>query len=151
MDIILNGEVAKIPANWADETLLNVLREHFGLVGAKFGCGAGTCGACTVIVDGQATRSCVMPVDALEGAEVRTVEGLSAGDTLHPVQQAWLEHAVPQCGYCQAGQIMSAVSLLENTPAPSSDEIDAAMDGNLCRCGTYARIRAAISSVAARA
>lgn len=150
MDIILNGEVAKIPENWADETLLHVLREHFGLVGAKFGCGAGACGACTVIVDGHATRSCVMPVDALEGAEVRTVEGLSEGGTLHPVQQAWLEHAVPQCGYCQAGQIMSAVSLLENTPAPSSDEIDAAMDGNLCRCGTYARVRAAISSVAAR-
>ena len=150
MDIILNGEVAEIPANWADETLLHVLREYFGLVGAKFGCGAGACGACTVIVDGQVTRSCVTPVDALEGAEVRTVEGLSDGDTLHPVQQAWLDHAVPQCGYCQAGQIMSAVSLLENTPAPSSDEIDAAMDGNLCRCGTYARVRAAISSVAAR-
>lgn len=151
MNIILNGEVARIPANWADETLLHVLREHFGLVGAKFGCGAGACGACTVIVDGEAIRSCVMPVDALEGAEVRTVEGLSEGDTLHPVQRAWLEHAVPQCGYCQAGQIMSAVSLLEKTPAPSSDEIDAAMDGNLCRCGTYARVCAAISSVAARA
>ena len=151
MNIILNGEIAEIPKHLTDDMLLNVLREYFGLVGAKFGCGAGACGACTVVVDGDAIRSCVMPMSALEGAEIRTIEGVSKGDTLHPVQEAWLKHAVPQCGYCQAGQIMSAISLLEKTPAPSSEQIDAAMEGNLCRCGTYARIRAAIGSVAASA
>lgn len=151
MNIILNGRKVEIPPSWTDDTLLFLLREHFGLAGAKFGCGVGLCGACTVIVDGDAVRSCVTPISALEGAEVRTIEGLADGDRLHPVQDAWLDQAVPQCGYCQAGQIMSAVALLEQTPAPSPEEIDTAMEGNLCRCGTYARIRAAIESVAARA
>ncbi len=148
MNIELNGETQKIPAEWADEPLLHLLREHFGLVGAKLGCGVGQCGACTVIVDGVATRSCITPADSVEGAKVRTIEGLSKGGKTHPVQDTWLEQAVPQCGYCQAGQIMSAVALLEETPSPSEEEIDDAMEGNLCRCGTYNRIRAAIRAAA---
>ena len=140
----LNGETQDLPPDWQEETLLNLLREHFGLKGAKFGCGVGLCGACTVIVDGEAVRSCTYPAGALENADIRTIEGLATGDALHPVQSAWLEEAVPQCGYCQAGQIMSAVALLEQVPAPSDEEITDAMNGNLCRCGTYARIRKAI-------
>ena len=118
------------------------------MVGAKFGCGRGECGACTVIVDGVATRSCITSAADIEGSEVRTIEGLADRETLHPVQSAWLEEAVPQCGYCQAGQIMSAVALLEENPAPRDDDITAAMDGNLCRCGTYQRIRKAIQRAA---
>lgn len=148
MSFILNGESHIIPADWADEPLLFLLREHFGLTGAKFGCGVGMCGACTVIADGVAIRSCVTRAADVEGSTVRTVEGLAWGDTLHPVQQAWLDLAVPQCGYCQAGQIMAAVALLEETPRPTESEIEAAMDGNLCRCGTYPRIRAAITRAA---
>jgi len=144
----LNGETRRIPEDWEDEPLLYLLREHFGLVGTKFGCGVGICGACTVIVDGVAQRSCITPAASVDGAEVRTVEGLETGGRLHPVQQAWLDHAVPQCGYCQAGQIMSAVALLEENPTPSDADIEAALDDNLCRCGTYRRIRAAIASVA---
>ena len=144
MNITLNGETHEIPADWADERLLFVLREHFGLVGAKFGCGVGLCGACTVIIDGAAVRSCLMTAADAAGMAVRTIEGLSRGDVLHPVQQAWLSLSVPQCGYCQAGQIMSAVALLDAGPAPDDSAIEAAMDGNLCRCGTYGRIRAAI-------
>jgi isoquinoline 1-oxidoreductase alpha subunit len=124
--------------------LLFLLREHFGLTGAKFDCGVGICGACTVTVDGVAIRACVVRAGDVEGLAVRTVEGLADAEALHPVQQAWLDLAVPQCGYCQAGQIMSAVALLEQTPKPTDNDIDAAMDGNLCRCGTYPRIRAAI-------
>ncbi|NRB01760.1 MAG: (2Fe-2S)-binding protein [Rhodobacteraceae bacterium] len=142
--MILNGQVQDIPEEWANEPLLYLLREHFDLKGAKFGCGVGICGACTVIVDGIATRSCITNAGDVEGAEVRTIEGLANDDVLHPVQQAWLDQSVPQCGYCQAGQIMSAVALLEQTPRPTEDDVDAAMDGNLCRCGTYGRIRAAI-------
>ncbi len=149
MAFVLNGETRDIPAGWKDEPLLFLLREHFGLVGAKFGCGAGTCGACTVIVDGVATRSCITPADSVEGAAVRTIEGLATGQApLHRVQQAWLDLAVAQCGYCQAGQIMSAVALLAQSPSPDRDEIAAAMDTNLCRCGTYGRIRAAIRRAA---
>ena len=144
MNISLNGETHEIPADWADERLLFVLREHFGLVGAKFGCGVGLCGACTVIIDGAAVRSCLMTAADAAGMAVRTIEGLSRGDVLHPVQQTWLSLSVPQCGYCQAGQIMSAVALLDAGPAPDDSAIEAAMDGNLCRCGTYGRIRAAI-------
>ncbi len=144
----LNGNTQDVPADWADEPLLYLLREHFGLTGAKYGCGVGTCGACTVIVNGAATRSCITRTADVMDAEVRTIEGLADGPRLHRVQQAWLEMAVPQCGYCQAGQIMSAVSLLEKTPKPSHEDIDAAMEGNLCRCGTYQRIRAAILSAA---
>ncbi len=148
MFFTLNGERADIPVDWVDESLLFILREPFGLMGAKFGCGAGLCGACTVIVDGVATRSCTMRAGDAEGLAVRTIEGLSDGDRLHPVQQAWLDVAVPQCGYCQAGQIMAAVALLEQAPRPTTDDINAAMNGNLCRCGAYARIRAAIARAA---
>lgn len=148
MAFVLNGEIQEIPADWADEPLLYLLRDHFGLVGAKFGCGVGACGACTVIVDGVATRSCIMPANNVEGSNVCSIEGLARGGALHPVQQAWLDLAVPQCGYCQAGQMMSAVALLSESPSPSENDMDAAMDGNLCRCGTYGRIRAAIRRAA---
>jgi isoquinoline 1-oxidoreductase subunit alpha len=148
MSFNLNGERQDIPPDSANEPLLFLLREHFGLTGAKFGCGVGICGACTIIIDGVATRACITSAGDVDGLSVRTIEGLTKGDILHPVQQAWLDHGVPQCGYCQAGQIMAAVALLEQVPDPSADDIDAAMDGNLCRCGTYPRIRAAILSAA---
>lgn len=148
MPILLNGTGQDLPHDLQDAPLLFVLRDHFGLVGAKFGCGAGLCGACTVIVDGAAVRSCLVRAGDVEGLSVRTVEGLADGDRLHPVQQAWLDQGVPQCGYCQAGQILSAVALLDASPRPSEDEVEAAMAGNLCRCGTYGRIRAAIAQVA---
>ena len=148
MQIILNGERSTVPEAWTEEPLLFVLREHFGLAGAKYGCGAGFCGACTVLVDGVPTRSCITPAAAADGAEVRTVEGLANVDRLHPVQAAWIELGVPQCGYCQSGQIMSAVALLETTPQPTAEDVDVAMAGNLCRCGTYGRIRAAIARAA---
>lgn len=148
MSFIPNGERRVIPSELANEPLLYLLREHFGLAGAKFGCGVGICGACTVIVEGVATRSCVMRAGDVEGLAVRTVEGLAAGEGLHPVQQAWLDLAVPQCGYCQPGQIMAAVALPEQTPQPSETEIEAAMDGNLCRCGTCRRLRAVIAHAA---
>ena len=131
-----------------DTPLLWALRDHLGLVGTKFGCGGGFCGACSVHLDGVATRSCTTPVSAAADRRLTTIEGLSAaGD--HPVQQAWLELDVPQCGYCQAGQIMTAAALLAHTPRPSDDEITAAMNGNLCRCGTYLRIRQAVRRAAA--
>lgn len=148
MSFSLNGESRDIPSDWADEPLLFLLRDHIGLTGAKFGCGVGICGACTIIVDGVATRACLTRAGDVDGRSVRTIEGLAEGDRLHPVQQAWLDIAVPQCGYCQAGQIMSAVALLEQTPDPSEEDIEAAMDGNLCRCGTYPRIRTAIARAA---
>lgn len=141
----LNGQTKDVPPAWADEPLLYLLREKFGLKGAKFGCGVGQCGACTVIVDGEAVRSCILPASAVEGSDVRTIEGLAQGHGLHPVQEAWLAESVPQCGYCQAGQIMSAVALLDTIPNPTDADVDAAMDGNLCRCGTYGRIRKAIA------
>jgi isoquinoline 1-oxidoreductase alpha subunit len=123
--------------------LLWILRDVLSLTGTKFGCGIARCGACTVHVNGVATRSCVAPARTLEGAHVRTIEGLSA-DGSHPLQRAWLELDVSQCGYCQAGQLMSAAALLEASPAPTDTEIDRAMDGNLCRCATYLRIRQAV-------
>lgn len=126
-----------------DTPLLWVLRDSLGLVGTKYGCGIAQCGACTVHLDGEATRSCVLPVSAVGKAKVTTIEGLSAkGD--HPVQLAWNEVDVPQCGYCQAGQIMTAAALLKRNPKPTQAEIDATMTGNLCRCGTYHRIREAV-------
>ncbi len=129
--------------------LLWVIREHLRLTGTKFGCGIGQCGACTVHIDGTAQRACVTPLSAMEGREVTTIEGLAPSeDTLHPVQQAWLEHDVPQCGYCQAGQIMNAAALLASNASPDNAAIDQAMAGNLCRCGCYVRIKAAISQAA---
>lgn len=129
--------------------LLWVLRDHVGLVGTKYGCGIAQCGSCTVHVDGNAVRSCVTPVSTLEGKKVTTIEGLSK-DGDHPVQEAWIEHDVAQCGYCQAGQIMSASALLAKNPNPSDDEINAAMQGNICRCGTYVRIKSAIKTAASK-
>ena len=130
-----------------DTPMLWVLRDELKLVGTKYGCGVGACGACTIHVDGIAMRSCQTPIGRLDGEKIITIEGLSEKGT-HPVQQAWLEHDVPQCGYCQAGQIMTASALLANSPNPSDAEIDAAMSGNICRCGTYTRIRAAVKTAA---
>lgn len=128
--------------------LLWVLRDHFNLTGTKFGCGIGQCGACTIHIDGQARRSCITPVAAAQNRSITTIEGLAASDDdLHPVQKAWLEFDVPQCGYCQAGQIMSTVDLLQRIPTPSDADIDANMT-NICRCGTYVRIRKAIHRAA---
>ena len=127
--------------------LLWVLRDHLDLVGTKYGCGVASCGACTVLLDETATRSCTMPISAIGDTPITTIEGLSEkGD--HPLQQAWEEHDVPQCGYCQAGQIMNAAALLKSNPNPTDEDIDAAMTGNLCRCGTYLRIKAAIKTAA---
>ena len=127
--------------------MLWVLREHLNLVGTKYGCGIAQCGACTIHLDGVAVRSCQLPVSAVQNKQITTIEGLSAnGD--HPVQKAWLEHDVPQCGYCQAGQIMTAAALLKKNPKPTDEQIDNAMNGNICRCGTYLRIRAAIKTAA---
>lgn len=128
--------------------LLWVIREQLALTGTKFGCGISQCGACTVHIDGEARRSCVTPISAIEGKQVTTIEGLRADSgELHPLQQAWIDHQVPQCGYCQSGQLMSASALLSKKPNPTDAEIDAAMQGNICRCGMYGRIRSAIKSV----
>ena len=147
MNLLVNRQRFSIPPPWQDETLLHVLREHLGLVGTRFGCGAGQCGACTVLVDGRAQRSCLVPVSAVDSQAVETIEGLAGADgRLHPVQQAWLEERVPQCGYCQAGQIMSAAALLKENPTPTDEQIENTMSGNICRCGTYTRIKAAIKT-----
>jgi isoquinoline 1-oxidoreductase subunit alpha len=127
--------------------VLWVLRDHLDLVGTKYGCGMAQCGACTILVEGKAVRSCVLPVSQVENKEITTIEGLSK-DGDHPVQKAWLEHDVAQCGYCQTGQIMTAVSFLKSNPNPSDEDIEKAMHGNICRCGTYLRIRAAIRTAA---
>ena len=127
--------------------ILWVLRDHLKLVGTKYGCGIAQCGACTIHLDGVAIRSCMLPIQAVSDKAITTIEGLSEkGD--HPVQQAWLEHDVPQCGYCQAGQMMSAAALLKDNPNPSDEDIDSMMNGNICRCGTYTRIKAAIKTAA---
>jgi aerobic-type carbon monoxide dehydrogenase small subunit (CoxS/CutS family) len=144
--ITLNNQVVDVDAG-PDTPLLWVLRDHLGMTGTKYGCGMALCGACTVHLDGVAVRSCVLPLSAVEAKAVTTIEGLSAGSS-HAVQRAWLEIDVPQCGYCQSGQIMSAAALLQKNPNPSDADIDAAMSGNLCRCGTYARIRRAIHRAA---
>ena len=130
-----------------DTPLLWVLRDRLGLTGTKFGCGIALCGACTVHLDGKPARSCVTPISAAAGKKVTTIEGLSA-DANHPLQKAWIAEQVPQCGYCQSGQIMSAAALLTKNPRPGDEEIDAAMSGNICRCGTYQRIRRAIHRAA---
>jgi isoquinoline 1-oxidoreductase alpha subunit len=130
-----------------DTPLLWVIRDELGYTGTKFGCGAGLCGACTVHLDGQAIRSCQTPVSAVSGRKVATVESLSRNNT-HPLQVAWIKHDVPQCGYCQSGQLMSAAALLAKNTNPSDQQIDEAMSGNLCRCGTYGRVKAAIKDAA---
>jgi isoquinoline 1-oxidoreductase alpha subunit len=132
-----------------DTPLLWVIRDDIGLTGTKFGCGIGMCGACTVHVGGRATRSCITPLGAVDGADVTTIEGLDPNSN-HPLQQAWRALQVPQCGYCQSGQIMQAAAMLKDFPAPSDDEIDAVMTGNLCRCMTYVRIREAIKQAAGK-
>jgi isoquinoline 1-oxidoreductase alpha subunit len=135
----------------ADDTpLLWVLRDHLGMTGTKFGCGMALCGACTVHLDGQPTRSCMMPISAVAGKKITTIEGIGATTAGQAVQDAWLALDVPQCGYCQSGQIMSAAALLKGNPKPSDADIDAAMTGNICRCGTYPRIRAAIKQAAGK-
>lgn len=143
----INGKKQQVDAD-ADTPMLWVLRDHVDLVGTKFGCGVAQCGACTVHLDGNAVRSCSLPVSSVGDKEITTIEGLSEDGT-HALQQAWIEHDVPQCGYCQAGQIMNAAALLKRNPNPTDEEIDAAMNGNICRCGTYIRIKAAIKTAAA--
>jgi isoquinoline 1-oxidoreductase alpha subunit len=144
--ITVNNQMLNVDAA-SDTPLLWVLRDHLGMTGTKFGCGMALCGACTVHIDGAATRSCVLPLGSVEGKSITTIEGLSK-DRSHVVQKAWLEIDVPQCGYCQSGQIMSAVALLQTNPKPNDGDIDAAMSGNICRCGTYPRIRKAIHRAA---
>jgi len=141
--LIVNGENREVEAV-PNTPLLWVLRDNLNLTGTKFGCGMALCGACTIHLDGTAVRSCATPVSAIGNKKVTTIEGLSSGEKLHPVQQAWMDENVPQCGYCQTGQIMSAVALIEKNPTPSDSDIEAAMSGNICRCGTYERIRKAI-------
>jgi isoquinoline 1-oxidoreductase alpha subunit len=143
----LNGSTVSVQAE-PDTPLLWVIRDEVGLTGTKFGCGAALCGACTVHLNGSPIRSCQTPVSAVAGKNVATVESLSA-DNSHPLQKAWIKHQVPQCGYCQSGQLMSAAALLSKNKNPSDADIDNAMSGNLCRCGTYNRIRAAIKDAAA--
>ena len=147
MKLVINGKPLEVDVP-PDTPLLWVLREEAGLPGTKYGCGAALCGACTVHVGGEARRSCVTAVGDVAGAPITTIEGLGEGGALHPLQEAWLAENVAQCGYCQTGQIMSAAALLARRPAPTDDEIDAAMSANLCRCGTYPRIRAAIHRAA---
>jgi isoquinoline 1-oxidoreductase alpha subunit len=142
----INGQAHSLDVA-PDMPLLWALRDVLGMTGTKYGCGQALCGACTVHVDGVATRSCVLPVSAVAGSRITTIEGLSAKSD-HPVQQAWVQHDVPQCGYCQSGQIMSAAALLAKNPDPSDADIDMAMAGNICRCGTYNDIRAAIHTAA---
>ena len=143
----INGKATTVDVE-ADTPLLWVIRDEISLTGTKFGCGIGLCGCCTVHIDGRATRSCIMPVSAVAGRKVTTIEGLDP-NSAHPVQLAWLELQVPQCGYCQSGQIMQTVTLLKDFPNPSDQDIDSVMAGNLCRCMTYTRIRAAIKQIAA--
>ncbi len=148
--LTINGQRHSVDVE-DDTPLLWVIRDEVGLKGTKFGCGRALCGACTVHLNGSPVRSCSTPVSVAAGQSVTTIEGLSAGDTLHKLQQAWIEHGVPQCGYCQSGQLMTAAHLLSYNPSPSDEDIDAAMSGNLCRCGTYSNLVAAIKSVAGRA
>lgn len=143
----LNGETvqANVPN---DMPLLWVIRDHFKLKGSKFGCGMGLCGACSMMVNGQSTRTCILPVSAVANKSITTIEGLSVGVQLSQLQQAWVENSVPQCGYCQSGQLISATALLKQNPNPSDKEIDQAMSGNICRCGSYPNIKSAIKKAA---
>ena len=144
----VNGKDRQIDDVADDTPLLWVLRDELNLVGTKFGCGIAQCGACTVHLDGQPVRSCQIPVSAVSGLKITTVEGLAKGEQLSTLQQAWIDHDVAQCGYCQSGQLMSATALLAATPDPTDAQIDSAMAGNICRCGTYGRIKKAIKAAA---
>lgn len=151
MRLNINGKEHEVKDVAEDTPLLWVLRDHLGLVGAKYGCGVAQCGACTVHLNGAPVRSCSIRASAVEGQQITTIEGLGSKDgKLNAVQAAWIEHDVAQCGYCQAGQIMAATALLKSNPKPTDADIDAAMAGNLCRCGTYTRIRKAIHAAAAK-
>lgn len=147
IEFILNGSPVQTDVE-SDTPLLWVIRDSFKLKGSKFGCGMAQCGACTLHIDGRAQRSCVMPVAAVAGRSITTIEGLGTPENPHPLQQAWADQSVPQCGYCQSGQIMSAASLLNENPNPTESEVETAMAGNICRCGCYPRIKAAILTVA---
>jgi len=148
LTLTVNGERREIDVDPASP-LLWAIREQLKLTGTKFGCGVAQCGACTVHLNGKAIRSCVTPIGSVAGQDVTTIEGLAASeDELHPLQQAWIDEQVPQCGYCQSGQLMSAAALLATTPAPADEDINQAMQGNICRCGMYGRIRKAIKSAA---
>lgn len=149
-ELTINGVARRLAAD-PDMPLLWAIREELGLMGTKFGCGIAQCGACTVHLDGAAVRSCTTPLRAAAGRSVTTIEGLATSEGLHRVQQAWIDEQVPQCGYCQSGQIMSAAALLATKPAPTDADIDSAMRGNICRCGTYSRIRRAIKRAAGQA
>lgn len=143
-DLTVNNQLHTVDVE-PDTPLLWVIREQLNMIGTKFGCGIAQCGACTVHLNGQAIRSCVTPIVAVAGQNITTIEGIAkAADDLHPMQQAWIDEQVPQCGYCQSGQIMSAVALLDDNPTPSDSEINDAMSGNICRCGMYGRIKSAI-------
>jgi isoquinoline 1-oxidoreductase subunit alpha len=144
--LIINGQTHDVEVE-PDTPLLWVIRENVGLTGTKFGCGIAQCGACTVHIDGVATRSCSFPVSAAEGKEITTIEGLAQGGNLHPVQKAWLDGDVPQCGYCQSGMMMAVVALLKDKPKPTDADIDKAVS-NICRCGTYQQVRQAIHAIA---
>ena len=145
--LTLNGKPIELDADPA-MPLLYAIRDIAQLTGTKFGCGLGLCGACTIHLDGTAIRSCVTPLSVAEGKTITTIEGLSENDELHPVQEAWIDHKVPQCGYCQSGQMMNAASFLKTNSSPSDAEIETAMQGNICRCGTYPRIKKAIKQAA---
>ena len=150
IEFTLNGQAVSTNVD-PSTPLLWVVRDQFKLKGSKFGCGAGLCGACTMHADGAALKTCVTPIAAVAGKAITTIEGLGTPDDLHPLQAAWHDHSVPQCGYCQSGQIMAAAALLDANPNPSADEIDTAMSGNICRCGCYPRIKRAIQSVSEKA
>jgi isoquinoline 1-oxidoreductase alpha subunit len=150
IEFTLNGQAVSTDVD-PSTPLLWVVRDQFKLKGSKFGCGAGLCGACTMHADGAALKTCVTPIAAVAGKAITTIEGLGTPDDLHPLQAAWHVHSVPQCGYCQSGQIMAAAALLEANPNPTATDIDAAMSGNICRCGCYPRIKRAIQSVSEKA
>jgi aerobic-type carbon monoxide dehydrogenase small subunit (CoxS/CutS family) len=147
MHLKVNDESHEVTVD-AERTLLSVLRHELGLTGTKYGCGEGNCGACTVLIDGEATRSCITPVTSAGGRAITTIEGLANGDKLHPVQEAFVEHTAFQCAYCTSGFIMSSAALLDRTPSPSDEQIQSALSGHICRCGAYVRILKAVKSAA---
>ena len=146
MELKINGQVKQVEVE-DNMPLLWVLRDELNMTGTKYGCGVSSCGACTVMIDGVATRTCTLPAASAAGKEIKTIEGVAENGNLSAVQKAWIQHQVPQCGYCQSGQIMAAEALLDNNPAPTDEDIDAAMT-NICRCGTYQRVRSAIHTAA---